>query len=165
MFSPFAILISKAGLPVQSWKRYKLELPNFVNINQQPNIPDCRYIMGRYKSRSPVSPHTLMGASSAVIGLIITATTLGLVARRSINIFPTSHKYTHPRNKNEGGVSFLAIEIFAENVPKFGRQILQKICKSWGHTKVQFLCEMTEHNEKKRGSGESVKTWTFWEQK
>jgi len=47
-----------------------------------------KYIMGRYKSRSPVSPHTLMGASSAVIGLIITATTLGLVARRYVRAEP-----------------------------------------------------------------------------
>jgi len=47
-----------------------------------------KYIMGRYKSRSPVSPHTLMGASSAIIGLVITATTLGLVARRYVRAEP-----------------------------------------------------------------------------
>jgi len=47
-----------------------------------------KYIMGRYKSRSPVSPHTLMGVSSAVIGLVITATTLGLVARRYVRAQP-----------------------------------------------------------------------------
>ena len=35
-----------------------------------------------------------MGASSAVIGLIIIATTLGLVARRS-----KSYKYMHPTSK------------------------------------------------------------------
>jgi len=47
-----------------------------------------KLIMGRYKSRSPVSPHTVMGAGSAVIGLIITATTLGLVARRYVRAEP-----------------------------------------------------------------------------
>jgi len=47
-----------------------------------------KFIMGRYKTRSPVSPHTLMGASSAIIGLVITATTLGLVARRYVRAEP-----------------------------------------------------------------------------
>jgi len=47
-----------------------------------------KLIMGRYKPRSPVSPHTLMGASSAIIGLIIIATTLGLVARRYVRAEP-----------------------------------------------------------------------------
>ena len=143
MFSPFAILISKAGLPVQSWKRYKLELPNFVNMNQ-------------------TTKHTWLQVHNGPVQISVSSISAHLDGRQQrrhrshhhrhhpwsrcqkVNIFPTSHKYTHPRNKNEGGVSFLAIEIFAENVPKFGRQILQKICKSWGHTKVQFLCEMTE---------------------
>jgi len=47
-----------------------------------------KFIMGRYKPRSPVSPHTLMGASSAIIGLVIIATTLGLVARRYVRAEP-----------------------------------------------------------------------------
>ena len=41
-----------------------------------------KYIMGSYKQRSMVSPHTLMGVSCGVVGLIITTLTLGLVARR-----------------------------------------------------------------------------------
>ena len=40
-----------------------------------------KYIMGSYKQRSMVSPHTLMGVSCGVVGLIITTLTLGLVAR------------------------------------------------------------------------------------
>merc|ERR1719323_1526942 len=41
-----------------------------------------KYIMGQYKARDPVSPHTLMAVSCAVVGLVITVTTLGIVARR-----------------------------------------------------------------------------------
>jgi len=40
-----------------------------------------KYIMGSYKQRSMVSPHTLMAVSCGVVGLIITTLTLGLVAR------------------------------------------------------------------------------------
>jgi len=41
-----------------------------------------KYIMGQYKARDPVSPHTLMAVSCTIVGLIITGTTLGIVARR-----------------------------------------------------------------------------------
>lgn len=44
-----------------------------------------KYIMGRYKQRDPKSPHTLMGVSCAVVGLVITSLTVGLVARRYSN--------------------------------------------------------------------------------
>merc|ERR1712080_681650 len=41
-----------------------------------------KYIMGSYKQRDPVSPHTLMGVSCMVAGVVIVTVTGGLVARR-----------------------------------------------------------------------------------
>jgi hypothetical protein len=41
-----------------------------------------KYIMGSYKHhKAPVSPHTLMGVSCGVAGLVILGLTAGLVAR------------------------------------------------------------------------------------
>merc|ERR1712080_366678 len=41
-----------------------------------------KYIMGSYRQKDPVSPHTVMGASCVVVGLVILSVTGGLVARR-----------------------------------------------------------------------------------
>jgi len=47
-----------------------------------------KYIMGSYKHREPVSPHTLMGVSCSIVGLVILTLTVGLVVR-SYSAAPT----------------------------------------------------------------------------